>query len=155
MLPGAATVIAEPWEAKQTPRDSNAAKYSLPYTVARVLLGQPIDLDSMTGPTIDAQAVALAAAVTAEPWLDSGFPAKFGADLAITLVDGRVVHHQVPQVLGSPERPAGVERIRDKFLANASGRLSSTAAEAVWAGILGGEKRETLVAWLRSADQEV
>ena len=154
VAPGAATVIAEPWDAKQTPRDTNAAKYSLPYTVARVLLGQPIDLDSMTGPTIDAQAVALAAAVTAEPWLDSGFPAKFAADLAVTLVDGRVLQHHIPQVLGSPERPAGVARIRAKFLSNASGSLQTAAAEAVWAGILGGEARETLVACLRRADPQ-
>jgi 2-methylcitrate dehydratase PrpD len=151
VAPGAATVIAEPWAAKQTPRDSNAAKYSLPYTVARVLRGQPIDLDSMTGPSIDPQAAALAASITAEPWLDSGFPAKFGADLAITLVDGRVLHHHIPQVLGSPERPAGVERIRDKFLANAAGSLPMAACEVVWAGILGGETREALVAQLRRA----
>lgn len=149
---GAATVIAEPWAAKQTPRDSNAAKYSLPYTVAKVLLGQPIGLDSMTGPTIDAHAVALAAAVTAEPWPDSGFPAKFGADLSVTLVDGRVLHHAIPQVLGSPERPAGVDRIRQKFLANASGSLPMATCESVWAEILEGGQLATLVAQLRAAE---
>lgn len=148
---GADTVIAEPWAAKQTPLDSNAAKYSLPYTVAKVLLGQAIDLDSMTGPIVDAQAVALAAAVTAEPWPDSGFPAKFGADLTVTLVDGRVLHHAIPQVLGSPERPAGVGRIRDKFVANASGRLPIAVGASVWAGILGGEKLGKLVVQLRRA----
>jgi len=135
VAPGAATVIAEPWVDKQAPRDTTAAKYSLPYTVARALLGQPVDLDSMTGPTVDARAVALAARITAEPWAESGFPTAFAADLSVTLADGRVLRHHIPQVLGSPARPAGVARIRTKFMENASRTLPMASCEAVWTSL--------------------
>jgi 2-methylcitrate dehydratase PrpD len=138
VAPGAATVIAEPWTAKQTPRDTNAAKYSLPYTVARALLGRPVDLDSMTGLRVDADAVGLAARITAAPWADSGFPTAFAADLSVTLADGRELHRHIPQVLGSPDRPAGVARIQQKFLENASQSLPVAMCRELWAGLVEG-----------------
>ncbi|QEI06739.1 MmgE/PrpD family protein [Pigmentiphaga aceris] len=151
VAPGAATVIAEPWSAKQSPRDSNAAKYSLPYTVALALLGQPIDLDAMTGIKINAQAVALAGHVTAEPWMDSGFPARFAADLSVTLADGSVLHHQIAQVLGSAERPASADRVRQKLIDNASRSVPVAACDAIWAGIMEGDTLAALVAGCRQA----
>ncbi|WP_144631625.1 MmgE/PrpD family protein [Bordetella genomosp. 13] len=129
---GAALVIAEPWATKQAPRDSNDAKYSLPYCVALALLGRPVDLAAMTGSGLDADAVALAARIDAEPWRDSGFPQRFAADLSVRLADGRRLQAGVPQVRGSAERPADADQVRAKFMANAAGVLPPDACERAW-----------------------
>jgi 2-methylcitrate dehydratase PrpD len=139
VAPGAGRVIAEPWDRKQQPGDGNDAKYSLPYTVARALLGQPVDIASMTAPGVDAAALDLAGRITAEAWLDSGFPAKFGGDLGVTLADGRTLRHVIAQVYGSAERPPTAQRIEQKFMSNAAGRLDAASAAAVWQGLVHGD----------------
>jgi 2-methylcitrate dehydratase PrpD len=136
VAPGAATVICEPWSSKQNPQTANEAKYSLPYCIARVLLGRPVDVPAMTAPDIDAQAVALSARIQWSPRPDSRFPECFDADVEIVLADGTRLHQMVPQVLGSAERPAGEAAIKDKFLANASMALSASGCERLWHNIL-------------------
>lgn len=132
VAPGAATVICEPWAAKQQPRTANEAKYSLPYCIARVLLGRPVDVPAMTAGNVDPEAVALAARIQWSAREDSRFPECFDADLAITCADGTRLHHAVPQVLGSPQRPAGEDAIRAKFLGNAALALPQSAVGPLW-----------------------
>jgi 2-methylcitrate dehydratase PrpD len=132
VAPGAALVIAEPWSAKQQPRDNNEAKYSLPYTVACALLGVPIDVPAMTVAPLDQAALALARQVTVESWEDSGFPQRFGAVVEATLADGRVLRGHIAQVMGSVERPASDRQIQAKFLANAARTLTASEALRRW-----------------------
>ncbi|MDQ2137988.1 MmgE/PrpD family protein [Alcaligenaceae bacterium B3P038] len=136
VAPGAALVIAEPWAAKQQPRDNNEAKYSLPYTVACALLGIPIDVPAMTVAPLNDAALMLAKRVTAEAWDDSGFPQQFGAVLEATLADGRVLRAHIAQVMGSFERPASEQRIQAKFLANAARTVTEAEALRLWDAFL-------------------
>jgi 2-methylcitrate dehydratase PrpD len=138
VAPGAATVVCEPWQAKQQPRSGNEAKYSLPYCIARVLLGRPVDVPSMTAPGVDDDAVALAARIDWTPRTDSRFPECFDADVEFVLTDGTRLHHAVPQVLGSPQRPASDAAIKAKFMGNASMALPESGCERVWQGLVQG-----------------
>jgi len=151
VAPGAATVICEPWEAKQQPANGNAAKYSLPYCIARILLGRPVDIETMTAAGVDADAVALSHRIHWTPRADSGFPARFDADLSIVLADGSRLHHAVDQVLGSPQRPAAAQAVRAKFEANAGTLLGPQARQAAWDAVLQGGTLEALQQALRSA----
>lgn len=144
---GAGLVIAEPWERKQAPRDSNDAKYSLPYCVALVLLGKPVDVTAMTEGPLDAQAVQFAGQISVQAWQDSGFPARFGADLTITLDDGQVLHSRIDQVLGSADRPATTGQVQDKFLQNAGRAMSRSEAQALWDAFASDAWPSTHQAW--------
>lgn len=132
VAPGAALVICEPWTAKQSPRSTNEAKYSLPYCLARILSGKPIDLDAMTGERIDENAVALSQRIQWEPRPESPFPEKFDADLTVVLEDGRRFHRYIEQVAGSAERPAGENAIERKFMGNAERLLGERGAQNAW-----------------------
>lgn len=138
VAPGAATVICEPWQAKQHPQSGNQAKYSLPYCIARILLGRPVDVPTMTAQGVDAEAVALSARIHWTPREDSRFPECFDADVEIVLADGTRLHHAVPQVLGSPERPAGDAAIKAKFMGNASMALPDSGCERLWQSVVQG-----------------
>ncbi len=138
VAPGAATVVCEPWPAKQRPRSGNEAKYSLPYCIARVLLGRPVDVPTMTAQPVDEDAVALAARIEWTPRADSRFPECFDADVEFVLTDGTRLHHAVPQVLGSPQRPASDAAIKAKFMGNASMALADASCERLWQGLVQG-----------------
>ncbi|MES2999202.1 MAG: MmgE/PrpD family protein [Pseudomonadota bacterium] len=144
VAPGAATVICEPWSAKQNPQSANEAKYSLPYCIARVLLGRPVDVPAMTARDIDAESVALSSRIQWTPRPDSRFPECFDADVEIVLTNGTRLHHAVPQVLGSPQRPAGEAAIKEKFVRNASTALAASGSERLWQSVMqaGGTMRE-------------
>lgn len=138
VAPGAATVVCDPWQAKQRPRSGNEAKYSLPYCIARVLLGRPVDVPTMTAQGVDEDAVALAARIEWTPRADSRFPECFDADVEFVLTDGTRLHHAVPQVLGSPQRPAGDAAIKAKFMGNASMALPDGSCERLWQALVQG-----------------
>jgi 2-methylcitrate dehydratase PrpD len=150
VAPGAATVICEPWQAKQRPASGNEAKYSLPYCVARILLGGPVDIETMTAEGVDGDALALAERIHWSPRADSGFPERFDAVLNIELADGTRLHQGVYQVFGSPERPAGETAVRAKFEANAGVLLAPQARLAAWDAVLNGGTLGTLQQALRS-----
>ena len=134
---GAGLVIAQPWERKQAPRDTNDAKYSLPYCVAMALLDQPVDVTAMTIGPLSEPALRLAARIGVSDWQDSGFPERFGAELSVTLDDATVLAARVDQVLGSAERPATAQQVRDKFLRNAG--LVMPQPQALWHALLDGD----------------
>lgn len=153
VAPGAADVICEPWSAKLAVENGNQAKYSLPYCLSRVLLGQPVDVSAMTSDTVDPQARELAQRFRWTPWPDSGFPARFGADLEVCLHDGRRLHAAVAQVKGSLERPVDEAEVRAKFLSNASGLLGDGAAERAWVAVMGGGSLAQLQSALRATGE--
>jgi 2-methylcitrate dehydratase PrpD len=148
---GAADVICLPWSSKTDVKSGVQAKHSLPYCVARVLLGRPVDIDSITTPTVDAEAVQLAQRFRWEPWPGSGFPARFDADMEIVLADGRRLTAAVEQVQGSAERPVRDEEIQAKFRRNAQRTLPALAADAVWQAVMAEGTLASLQSALRSA----
>lgn len=116
--PGAAAIICEPWERKQTPAIPNEAKYSLPYCMALAFLGIPITAEHFLAEQVSAQALAFAKKISWTPMLDADFPKKFEAEICISFRDGQEDRTHIDQVKGSAERPASIGEIKEKFVLN-------------------------------------
>lgn len=129
-----AMLIADPWDQKIAPRSGYDAKFSLPYCLAWRLLRGPLDVETFAQPP-DAAVMALASRMSWVGERDSGFPARFPATLAAVLADGRTLHAAVPDVLGSPERPAPARALEDKFVANALRVLDRRGCEMLQAWV--------------------
>lgn len=122
-----------------------AAQYSLPYATAAGLLLDPSDPVSFSEDMFRrTDLLALADRVTAriDPELDALFPRHYGGAVTIVFADGSEGRQTVLDCLGSPSRPIGRDRIRQKF-------------EVLTRDVLGATQRQEImerVAALDSAD---
>ena len=125
-------MVAEPVEDKIAPPTIYDGLFSIPYVVARALTTRRVDLDTFYSEPLDDPAVlAVAAKVTCPPDPDSDFPAHFPGEVRITLTDGRQIGRRLPASHGSIEDPMSAQEVRDKFLANATRRISSEQADQI------------------------
>jgi 2-methylcitrate dehydratase PrpD len=109
-------MLYEPTAQKRAPRTLIDAKFSLPFTVAAALIHDEVTLGSFTPDTLgDAGLLALATRVEFEPFDDGRARGAAACDLSIELDDGRVLHHQVAQALGGPDRPMDEAALDAKF----------------------------------------
>jgi 2-methylcitrate dehydratase PrpD len=98
-----------------SPADIMMAQYSVPFCVALAHVRDPCDPRSYDGSALrDSQINALAQRVRIEA--ASAHPAPLGADLTVTLHDGRVLTRSVAAFKGTPEHPLDQDELRDKFL---------------------------------------
>jgi 2-methylcitrate dehydratase PrpD len=132
---GAAPIVSEPWERKLTPASDHDARWSLPVCVAQVLLRGRLTSADVTGIASDPEVLALAARMRAEPWEDSGFPARFPADLRVRRTDGRDLHATVDDVRGSASRPFDADAVLAKFRTNAEPVVGAARAGEIVAAV--------------------
>lgn len=123
---GAAAIICEPWDRKQSPGILNEAKYSLPYCMALACLDIPITAEHFLAEHVDTRAIDFAQKISWMPMEDADFPNKFQAEICVHHSDGQRASTRIDQVMGSAERPASVENIQAKFMANTAGRFQSS-----------------------------
>jgi 2-methylcitrate dehydratase PrpD len=113
---------------RAAPKSVIEAKFSLQHSVAVALtLGKPT-LAAFEPPTIAAPRVAeLRERVTLveDAAMTRAYPLHFGAAVAVTLADGRVLREEVPDALGDPENPLA----EDAILLKASMLLQSAGME--------------------------
>jgi 2-methylcitrate dehydratase PrpD len=128
---GAAAIICEPWNRKQTPTILNEAKYSLPYCMALAFLDIPITAQHFLSDTVNAEAVDFAQKISWSPMLDADFPAKFQAEIFVHDKDGQTSTVRIDQVKGSADRPASIEELEVKFKTNTAARFSTATQNAV------------------------
>jgi 2-methylcitrate dehydratase PrpD len=110
----------EPLEEKQRPVTSYAAKFSLPFSIAVVLIRGRAGLEEFSEAAIrDPEILALAKKVRYQ--LDStiDYPRHFSGHVRITLDDGSVLEANQPHPRGGLEAPLPAEDIEEKFRANA------------------------------------
>lgn len=119
-------VIAEAWKERQRPRSAHAARWSLPYVLATQLIHGRVDVEHFDGEP-DRSVIARAQSCSFEPWDESGFPARYPAEVTVTLRDGSTVESAVEDVSGAPGREIGVDRVVEKFGGNA--RLSGLSRQ--------------------------
>lgn len=125
-------VVCEPVAGKLTPQTDYDAKFSLPYTVAAMLVRGRVDLDDFTPAAIAEPAVlALAHRVTCLPDPAADYPRCFPGRVRITLRDGRVLERDEPINRGSFLRPLDDDAARDKFRRNAARSLPAAQVDAV------------------------
>jgi 2-methylcitrate dehydratase PrpD len=120
----------EPLSDKQKPVSSYGAKFSLPYSLAVMLIRGRAGLDEFTDDAIlDPAVLRLAAKVryVLDPTID--YPRHFSGHVKVVLDDGTILEENQPHPRGGLEEPLAPEEIRDKFRANARLALPNDNAE--------------------------
>jgi 2-methylcitrate dehydratase PrpD len=126
----------EPLEQKRTPPTSYAAKFSLPFSIAVMLIRGRAGLEEFSDQAIrDPKILSLAKKVRYEldPTID--YPRHFSGHVKIRLADGTVLEENQPHPRGGLESPLPPEEIETKFRDNAKVALSEKTVETIIATI--------------------
>lgn len=100
-----------------TPATPVEAKFSLQHASAVVLLRGRPRLEDFDMPGVRDPAVAALRArvkLREQPRYTQAYPGHFGASVTIECQDGSVLHEEVPDASGDPEKPLSESAIRDK-----------------------------------------
>ena len=130
--PGPVPRLWEPLAAKHAPPNGYAAKFSLPYLIASILVRGKAGLAEFRDEAVrDPEVLRVTELVTYEldPTID--YPRQFIGDVAITLGDGRVVHARQDRPRGGPDAPLTRAELEAKFRGNATLVLPDAQAERV------------------------
>jgi 2-methylcitrate dehydratase PrpD len=122
----------EPLADKQQPVSSYGAKFSLPYSIATMLIRGRAGLEEFTDEAIhDPSVLALAKKVRYEldPTID--YPRHFSGHVKIRLADGSILEENQAHPRGGFEDPLPPEETEAKFRANASLRLPLERADQI------------------------
>ena len=122
----------EPLAAKQTPISGYAAKFSLPYLVAVILVQGRAGLAEFADEAVRDETVRrVAARVTYELDETIEYPRQFVGHVRITLGDGRVVEERQDHSRGGPTSPMTREEVEAKFRGNAGLVMPEERAQRV------------------------
>jgi 2-methylcitrate dehydratase PrpD len=122
----------EPLDAKQAPRNGYAAKFSLPYLVAVVLVKGRAGLAEFSDDAVrDRTVLEVARRVSHELDATIDYPRQFVGDVQIALADGRVVRERQDRPRGGPDVPLTRVELEEKFRGNAGRLLAADQVERV------------------------
>ena len=122
----------EPLADKQKPLSSYGAKFSLPYSIAVMLVRGRAGLDEFTEEAIHdpiVLGVAKKVRYALDPTID--YPRHFSGHVKITLDDGTVLEENQRHPRGGFEDPLPPQEIEEKFRANARLALPKTKVERI------------------------
>ena len=122
----------EPLAAKHRPANGYAAKFSLPYLLATVLVRGTAGLADFTDEAVrDERVLAVAGRVgyDLDPTID--YPRQFVGHVRVRLTDGRVLEERQDHPRGGPDFPVAPRDLKVKFRGNAALALSADAVERV------------------------
>ena len=137
--------MLEPLADKHRPRSEYEAKFSLPYSVAALLLRGKVDLSTYTDDAItDQEVLELASKVSYEVKEYETFPRALPGGVRIRTRDGQVLEAELPYQRGGPENPMSADEVRDKFRTNASLALDRGDVERLEETIMTLEGRDDL-----------
>ena len=141
----------EPLASKHAPPNGYAAKFSLPYLVAVILVKGRAGLAEFEDAAVrDQDVLALAGLVTYEldPAID--YPRQFVGDVEVTLADGRVLRERQDRPRGGPDAPLTRAELEAKFRGNADALAPANIDGVIRAvnGLAGGAPLSDLLASL-------
>ncbi|HUG35543.1 MAG TPA: MmgE/PrpD family protein [Candidatus Limnocylindrales bacterium] len=122
----------EPLAAKHHPKNGYAAKFSLPYLLAVILVRGNAGLADFTDEAVqDETVLGLTRRVLydLDPTID--YPRQFVGRVQIRLTDGRVIEERQDRPRGGPDLPMTMNDLAAKFRGNAGLRLPSAKVERV------------------------
>ena len=126
------SLVLEPLADKHRPRTEYEAKFSLPYSIAWLLVHGHVDVSTYTDQAIaDPDVLALAAKVRYEVKDYDTYPRAFPGGVRIHTRDGRTLEAELPYQRGGHENPMSAEQVREKFRTNAALALSAAEVEAL------------------------
>jgi 2-methylcitrate dehydratase PrpD len=126
----------EPLVDKQKPASSYGAKFSLPYSIAVMLVRGRAGLEEFTDDAIkDSSVLKLAARVRYEldPTID--YPRHFSGHVKVVMADGKVFEENQAHPRGGLEDPLPPAEIEEKFRANARLALPVESGEKIIAAV--------------------
>lgn len=156
--PGPVPRLWEPLAAKQAPPNGYAAKFSLPYLVALLLVKGRAGLGDFTDAAVrdpDVLGVAGRVGYVLDPAID--YPRQFVGDVEIERTDGRVLRERQDRPRGGPADPLTAEELTAKFRSNAALVLPAPRIEGVIRAVNrlpAGEPLDDLLASLRPTGEE-
>jgi 2-methylcitrate dehydratase PrpD len=134
--PGPVPRLWEPLAAKHAPPNGYAAKFSLPYLIAVILVKGRAGLAEFTDAAVrDADVLRLASRVSYELDPSIDYPRQFVGDVEITLADGRRLRERQNRPRGGPDAPLTSAEIEAKFRGNAGLALPASRADAIIAAV--------------------
>ncbi len=130
-------IVAEPPEAKTSPKNEYEAKFSAQFVVATCLLKGGFGLaDLLPAALADQDTLDLAARVTCSIDPDSVFPTYFSGGVRIILRDGRTLFRHVRVNSGAGERALDTAAMSRKFHASASLVIPRAHADRIVEAVL-------------------
>jgi 2-methylcitrate dehydratase PrpD len=137
----------EPLEQKQRPPTSYAAKFSLPFSIAVMLIRGKAGLEEFSDQAIrDPEILSLANKVGYQLDPTSDYPRHFSGHVRIKLNDGTVLEESQAHPRGGLESPLPPGEIEDKFRANAKLALPGKTVEEIIATVRKLEELPTIEA---------
>lgn len=119
IAPGEVGTVCIPAEAKKSPKNEYAAKFSLQYIVAAALLRGRFGLEELREESLfDSEILDLAQRVSYRDDPDSGFPRHYSGEVIVTTRDGRTLRAREQVNRGAEERPIADSTIERKFVDN-------------------------------------
>jgi 2-methylcitrate dehydratase PrpD len=122
----------EPLAAKHRPPNGYAAKFSLPYLLASILVHGRATLADFTDAAVEDEMrrrVAARVFYDVDPTID--YPRHFVGHVAVRLTDGRVLEERQDHPRGGPDFPMPREELIAKFRGNAALAISDAQASRV------------------------
>jgi 2-methylcitrate dehydratase PrpD len=142
------SLVLEPLADKHRPRTEYEAKFSLPYSIASLLVRGHVDVSTYTDEAItDPDVLALAAKVRYEVKDYDTYPRAFPGGVRIHTRDGRTLEAELAYQRGGPENPMTAEEVREKFRTNAALALGEAEVQALEEAVMTLERRGDLEAF--------
>jgi 2-methylcitrate dehydratase PrpD len=110
----------EPLASKHSPPNGYAAKFSLPYLLASILVRGRAGLSEFTDAAVhDGAVLNMAGRVSYELDASIDYPRQFVGDVEVRLSDGRVLRERQDRPRGGPDAPLTRAELEAKFRGNA------------------------------------
>ena len=121
-------IVCEPSEAKQQPRSSYEAKFSLPFCAATLLLEGSVGPDSFTHAGLSSlETQRLASKVEYRTTQTDGPAAEAPGRVEVKVSDGRVIVGEVKASRGGESSPLSDDEVKRKFLTNCGDAFDGNA----------------------------
>ena len=130
--PGPVPRLWEPLAAKHAPPNGYAAKFSLPYLIAVILVKGRAGLAEFADAAVrdpDVLRVAGRVGYELDPSID--YPRQVVGDVEVTLADGRVLRERQDRPRGGPDAPLAPAELEAKFRGNAALALPAARVERI------------------------
>jgi len=126
----------EPLAAKHRPPNGYAAKFSLPYLLAVILVRGRAGLAEFTDEAVhDAAVLDVAARVQYDLDATIDYPRQFIGDVTVRLTDGRLLHAHQDHPRGGADSPLTASELEAKFRGNAGLALAEADIDPLIEGV--------------------
>ena len=139
------SLVLEPLEAKHRPRSEYESKFSLPYSLASLLVRGNVDVSTYTDEAItDTAVLDVASRVSYEVKEYATFPKAFPGGVRVTLRDGAVRENELAYQRGGPDNPMTADEVAEKFRTNAGLALSPDSVSRLESAVMSIESEQRL-----------